>query len=310
MDPQGAENINLADRALAKRRPGRPPKAADALSAVQRQRMATLEMLALWGGHVRRRDLMRAFDLSDGQVTQTISLYRRLAPSNLEVDPDTRAWRAAPSFSPHFIKGDTAEFLNKVFAIRIADIGGNELGCDVPSAVLPMLPVNFSRSIVSQIVTRTLTGQGLSIKYQSLDTSHPTVRTVWPHALIHTGYRWLMRCFDGKHGRFADLALARILTAGESDEECAYSPSDDYEWATLIGIRLRAAEHLSPGQKDIVSREYGFPPDGELVITLRASTFQYFLDFYGLRPGSSRSNTMLEIANYRELSVHDRLAHD
>jgi hypothetical protein len=119
-----------------------------------------------------------------------------------------------------------------------------------------------------------------------------------------------MRCFDGRYGRFADLALARVLAADDAEEECPRSPSDDHEWATRIGVRLRAAGHLSVGQKEIVGREYGFPSDGELVIELRASTFQYFLDFYGLRPGSGRSSIMLEIANYGELSVHDRPVHD
>lgn len=273
---------------VAKR--GRPRKhAGDAPSPEQLRRLKFIERAARWTGRVGRRAVAATFDLSMSHVSLDLQRYRTMAPNNLAYDVVEKCFRPTERFRPIFDDGDAAKLLSTIAATAWLpeQERGRLLGFAIPTDAVQPLPMMADQELLAMLCRSITAGSALEIGYQSLNTPEPVSRTFAPQALIFTGQRWLVRGWDGRHKGFRDLALARMVAAGESST-LPDIPRDDL-WHDRVTLTLVPVDGLSTSQVEVTAREYGMTSDNEegyrVKIAARQALVPYLLDYLRLRPG-------------------------
>lgn len=241
-------------------------------SQTQRERLAFLELRAYFMGELRRGDIEARFGVKPAAASRDLSLYRQMAPRNLDYDPAARCYRPAKIFAP--INAFHAE---RVLAWLLQGYGDClELGlkpaapCDGPGKL-----INPDMAILATITRAMRAKRPLDICYLSL-ASGPTRREIVPVALADNGLRWHVRAYDRERGRFGDFVLTRITKAKELTGEAAERellPSDE-QWARIIDLEL--APHPGIAQPQAIEADYGMK-QGVLRIKARAALAGYVL---------------------------------
>lgn len=73
------------------------------ISQVQRERLSYLELRVFFTGELRRAEIENRFGVKPAATSRDIiSLYREIAPDNLDYDLTARCYVVAKSFSPVF----------------------------------------------------------------------------------------------------------------------------------------------------------------------------------------------------------------
>lgn len=206
------------------------------LSQTQRERLAFLELRAFFIGELSRGDIETRFGIKPAAASRDLSIYREIAPGNLDYDAAGRRYRPTPSFSPIF------EFHSeRVLAWLLQGFGdGLELGlrpaapCEGPGQL-----VRPSMAILGA-VTRAMCGKRpIRISYLSMSSGQKR-REIVPVALADNGLRWHVRAFDRERQRFADFVLTRIVKAHELDNEAHEHEllGADEQWARIVDMEL------------------------------------------------------------------------
>src|SRR5690554_5660165 len=68
----------------------------------QRERLWQIDFLARFRGQVTRQDLVERFGIALSNATRDFTLYRQLAPQNLDYDHSDRVYRRTGQFQPLF----------------------------------------------------------------------------------------------------------------------------------------------------------------------------------------------------------------
>lgn len=79
-----------------------PQLSADETSPNQRERLWQIDFLARFSGQVTRQDLVQRFGIALSNATHDLTLYRQLAPDNLDYDHSDKVYRRAREFQPLF----------------------------------------------------------------------------------------------------------------------------------------------------------------------------------------------------------------
>ena len=66
----------------------------------QRERLAFLELCAFFTGELRRGDIEARFGIKPAAASRDLSLYREIAPCNLDYDQTSRCYRPSADFKP------------------------------------------------------------------------------------------------------------------------------------------------------------------------------------------------------------------
>ena len=82
--------------------PRMPNIALENASPNQRERLWQIDFLARFRGQVTRQDLVRRFGIALSNATRDFTLYRQLAPDNLDYDHREKVYRRTPEFRPLF----------------------------------------------------------------------------------------------------------------------------------------------------------------------------------------------------------------
>jgi len=294
-------------------RPGRPRKAPDAdPSPDQLRRLKFIERSAFWAGRVGRRAVANAFDVSLGHASKDFACYRRLAPRNLDYDPEEGCYRPSTAFRALFAPEPPEQLLEILGASVQLPIQERLrwLGFDAPAIRVGPLPMQMNLKTTATLFRALVSGTGLRLTYQSLELPLPALRLLQPTGFIHTGRRWLVRGWDADRQGFRDFAIARVLKATPV-RSISTAPRDD-AWHEMTTLEIEPGSDLSPSQAAVVAREHGMTKghggDWKLHYDVRLALVPYTLDFLGLRPGSVRQGDVpdVKLANYEELAVHDR----
>jgi predicted DNA-binding transcriptional regulator YafY len=242
------------------------------LSQTQRERLAFLEMRAFFTGELRRGDIESRYGIKPAAASRDLSLYRELAPRNLDYDPAGRRYRPTPDFKSVF-----KFHSERVLAWLLQGFGdGLELGlkqaapCEGPGQLVrPDLEVLGA-------VTRSLCAKrALRINYLSLSSGSKR-REIVPVALADNGLRWHVRSYDRERKRFSDFVLTRIAKAQEIDGEVAEHEllQADEQWARIVDIEL--VPHPGIKWPKAVEADYGME-EGALRVKTRAALAGYVL---------------------------------
>lgn len=247
------------------------------VSQTQRERLAFLELRAFFTGELRRGDIEARFGIKPAAASRDLSLYREIAPANLDYDQTSRCYRPSVDFKP------VHEFHSeRVLAWLLQGFGdGLDLGlkqatpCEGPGQL-----VKPDMAVLGAITRSMCAKKALRINYLSL-SSGAKKREIVPVALADNGLRWHVRGYDRERQRFSDFVLTRISKAQEIEGEVADAEllSADEQWARMVDMEI--VPHPGIQFPKAVEADYGME-DGALRIKTRAALAGYVLRRWGI----------------------------
>lgn len=247
-------------------------KLAD-LTQPQRDRLSFLELRVRFLGEIRRQDLVTRFGIQTAAASRDLTLYKALAPSNIDYDPKGKSYILGSDFRPvfDFPPERVLSWLTRGFGDGEPLVLKAWIANETPSRLThPDLDVLAS-------VTRAIHQEcPLSVEYHSI-TSGRTEREIVPFALIDNGLRWHVRAFDRKSQEFRDFVITRIRRpiVLKGQPLALHEESDqDIQWTRIVELEL--VPHPDRPRPEITEMDYGMR-DGMLRIKLRAATAGYIL---------------------------------
>ncbi len=252
-------------------------------SPSQRERLWQIDFLARFRGQLTRHDLAQRFEIALSNATRDFSLYRRLAPGNLNYDHSSKVYRRSAGFRPLF----SYDREHTLQALTL----GQSIGLDTchQSILVDAAPVlnQPDLEILATVSRAIYAGVPLTIVYVSASSGEHE-RNIVPHSLVNTGLRWHVRAYCRRHDEFRDFVLTRITKALEVRPQAA-GPADlapwegieqDCAWNTEVDIELMP--HPRASFPRAIELDYGLQPGGRLPLTVRAATAGYLLRRWGV----------------------------
>jgi hypothetical protein len=242
------------------------------LSQSQRERLAFLELRAFFAGELMRGDIESRFGIKPAAASRDLSIYRDIAPGNLDYDQAGRRYRPAPDFKPVF------EFHSERVLAWLLQGFGDGLDLRLKQAAPCEGPGQLVRPDMEVLatITRSLCAKRpIRINYLSL-SSEPKRREIVPVALADNGLRWHVRSFDRERQRFSDFVLTRIAKAQELDGEAEEHEllGADEQWARIVDMEL--VPHPGIKWPKTVEADYAMS-NGVLRMKTRAALAGYVL---------------------------------
>uniref|UniRef100_E6QQ24 Putative transcriptional regulator n=1 Tax=mine drainage metagenome TaxID=410659 RepID=E6QQ24_9ZZZZ len=243
------------------------------LTQPQRDRLAHIDLRVQFMGEIRRQDLVQRFGIQAAAATRDISLYKEIAPRNIEYDPKGKVYIRAEWFQPVF------EFSpDRVLTWISQGFGDGEPLRSKPLVLCERsaLTTKFDFEVLSAL-TRAIHKKAIvEISYRAL-SSGLTTREIIPFALADNGQRWHVRAFDRRSGDFRDFVLNRIADASLIDSAVQEheTPDQDIQWNRITELEL-VPHPANVQHPDTIEAEYGME-SGVLKVRVRAAIAGYLL---------------------------------
>ncbi len=253
------------------------------LPQATRDRIAHIDFTLLFKGEAVRADLVDRFSIAAAQATKDFTMYRELAPGNIEYDQKLKLHKRGEAFEPLFDYDvvRTLATISQGYGDGFTGKVKPPLACEAPYHLNKP-----SLSIVAKVTEAIHKGKALSITYVSL-SSGETTREIVPHTLVDNGLRWHVRGFDRKHGEFRDFVLTRIKAAVVL-EDSTLSPSvikeseleiQDRQWNRFVELEL--VPHPRIEHSEAIELDYGMT-EGVMKVEIRAATAGYMLRLWNV----------------------------
>ena len=248
------------------------------LPQATRDRIAHIDFTLLFKGEAVRADLVDRFSIAAAQATKDFTMYRELAPSNIEYDQKLKLHK----------RGEAFESLFDYDVVRTLATISQGYGDGFTGKVTPPLaceaPFHLNKpslSIVAKVSEAIHKGKALRITYVSL-SSGETTREIVPHTLVDNGLRWHVRGFDRKHGEFRDFVLTRIKAAVVIEDSTLSETeleTQDRQWNRFVELEL--VPHPRIEHSEAIELDYGMT-GGVLKVEIRAATAGYLLRLWNV----------------------------
>lgn len=295
-------NDGLKQTVVAK--PDRSSQIAQ-LPQATRDRIAHIDFTLLFKGEAVRADLVARFSIAAAQATKDFTMYRELAPNNIEYDPKLKLHKRGEAFEPLFDYDivRTLATISQGYGDGFTGKVKPPLACEAPYHLNKP-----SLSIVAKVTEAIHKGKALRITYVSL-SSGETTREIVPHTLVDNGLRWHVRGFDRKCSEFRDFVLTRIKTAAVL-EDSTLSPSvikeseletQDRQWNRFVELEL--VPHPRIEHSEAIELDYGMA-GGVLKVEIRAATAGYLLRLWNV----DCSETACLSSSQCQLALNNRAA--
>lgn len=243
------------------------------LPQATRDRIAHIDFTLLFKGEAVRADLVDRFSIAAAQATKDFTMYRELAPGNIEYDQKLKLHKRGEAFAPLF-EYDVVRTLATISQGYGDGFTGKvkpPLACEAPYHLNKP-----SLSIVAKVTEAIHKGKALSITYVSL-SSGETTREIVPHTLVDNGLRWHVRGFDRKHNEFRDFVLTRIKAAVVLEDSTLSETeleTQDRQWNCFVELAL--VPHPRIEHSEAIELDYGMT-GGVLKVEIRPATAGYLL---------------------------------
>lgn len=243
------------------------------LTFAQKQRLSFIDFSLLFKGSINRKELTEKFEMGMANATRDLTLYKELAPQNIDFNAKDRTYLQAKNFKPLF-SYNSKQTLAKL-ANKISDgfDGVLEIAFPVDAPHQLNVPDIF---IVAKIVQAILKGKAISIIYTSL-SSGSKAREIVPHTIVDNGLRWHVRGFDRKSGSFRDFVITRIskVTIKDTEVESFEEEINDHQWVRMMDLSI--VPHPNNVQyPQAIMMDYGME-NGVLELKVRAALVGYLL---------------------------------
>ena len=243
-------------------------------------RLKAIELLAYWEGRLVTNRLITWFGISRQQASSDIKTYiSDYNPDSLVHEPGVKAYVPKSSFCPVLTKGHINEYFD-----LISDLSGDSDSIsfeqtDTHLAAIQLPDRTVRPEVVREILRACRSESSLKILYASMNNPIWTERTISPHTMVYTGFRWHTRAFCHTRGDFRDFILSRIDRTPKLSEEKYADPSQDLMWKEKVSISLVPNPKLNERQRSLVEKDFGMP-DGRLQLSVKKALAQYTLQRY------------------------------
>lgn len=255
-----------------------PSKAHELSSPNQRERLWQIDFLARFRGYVTRSDLVLRFGIAPSNATRDFTLYRSLAPANLDYDHRDKVYRCSRHFKSLF----TYDREHTLQTLSLGQGVGLDV-CQQPVLVDAAPTLNQPDLDVLATVSRAIYEvKALQIQYVSVSSGESS-REIVPHSLVNTGMRWHVRGFCRQHQDFRDFVMTRIVCAEPVDKDVHPSIEtigQDDEWNRFLAITLQP--HPAAAHRRAIELDYGLAPQASLQLNVRAATVGYLMRRWGV----------------------------
>lgn len=252
------------------------------------QRFEFIEWRTYWEGRINRRDLEQMFQVSSPQASSDLQRYLEATKEvaghavreNIRYDATEKTYLATPDFRPKYLDLSADNYLSQLHAITTGAIRKADTWFEQvpPADVSPTLSRGPHAFTLRAILRAMEKHDAISINYRSLTSTG--MRTIWPHAFAHDGFRWHVRALCLEKLEYRDYVLGRILSIGEQ-KPCDANAADDLEWQTKFDLELVAHPGLDLEQKSTIEHDYRLK-NGKLIVKLRLALAYYFIKRYNL----------------------------
>jgi WYL domain len=241
----------------------------------QVERLAFIEARLYFLGVIRRQDIAQRFSVASVQASRDLSLYKQLAPKNLDYDYRERTYQPSDKFQ-------------RIFELSTENVlwwlkSGLGDGLPYPPG-LPTESVNTlcipDADMLAQVTRAIYRHKVLEIKYLSLSSGYKT-RQIAPHALVDSGKRWHVRAFDRENNRFSDFVINRIQYAQALDEDIAEheQAAADSQWSETINLSLMPHPRIT--HQAAIEADYRMK-GRRIEVSCRAAVAGYMLRRWGV----------------------------
>ena len=242
------------------------------INQTQKERLSHIDFKAHFLGTIGRNDLVSRFGIKEAAATRDITLYKGLAPENLEYDTKAKIYTRSTSFEPLFEYSPSQAMAALAHGFGDDFVGTHKalIACEAPAQL------NHPDLKTLAALTRAIYQHKASkIVYRSLSSGRST-REIVPFVLVDNGLRWHVRGYDRKQSRFADFIVTRI-----SDPEILDGPVKEYEgWESDIQwnriVELEVVPHPSLKHPKTIETDYAME-NGVLNVNVRAAVAGYVL---------------------------------
>lgn len=261
-----------------------------AVSQSQRERLHHIDFKLYFLGSVNRTDLVSRFGVKEAAASRDLSLYKQIAPGNMEYDTKAKTYIQRDGFTPLFeyTGSQTLAALLHGFGDDFVGTEKSIVTCEAPTQL------NYPSIHTLASITRAIhNSQVLKIQYRSL-SSGLSEREIVPFALIDNGLRWHVRGYDRARSRFADFVVNRIEAPQLIDEEIPeeQTKAADNQWNRIVDLHI--VPHPKLSHPETISLEYGMSND-QLKVQTRAAVAGYLLRKWNVDCSPSHKLTGPEI---------------
>ena len=243
-----------------------------------RQRLEFIEFRLFWEGGLNRSEITERFRVSVPQASTDLSVYRALAPSNIEYNPSEKRYLATPIFKPQLINPSAERYLAQLRAIAddVISLSDTSIAGLPDVAVLPTPARRIDALTLRSLLKAVKLKRSISIEYQSMNDRRPDPlwREITPHAFGWDGFRWHVRAFCHMEQTFKDFIISRCLAMGELGNPKGRA-EDDINWNSFFEVVLAPNPRFSPAQKRTIELDYGMT-NGNTTIRVRHALLYYF----------------------------------
>jgi len=236
------------------------------ISWCQKARLRAIEILAFWRGRVNSRDLVETFGVSRVVALGDIHRYMERAPGNLNYRSGDKAFFATTRFQQQFTSGLINEWMDLDSGI-----------CEYVKK--PQFEIN--PEIARPLILAIHKCGGTTVTYHSIEHPNGTKRSLFPHTLVYSGFRWHVRAWCCVRKEFRDFNLSRIshVESSSKTQPSEAMPDRDNLWHKLVNIQLMANPGMSKQERSLIEAEFGMKKN-RLNINARAALIMYTLQAY------------------------------
>jgi hypothetical protein len=250
-----------------------------------------------WEGCISRQDVIDEFSIASTQATKDFAAVKNLYPGAVIYDPSERRYKPGSS-------------LGRLVSSYSFDQYHTNLRGKLDYAYTIEPPRRKIDPIIYRSIHKAIEDElGLDILYRSIKHPSPDkTRTIYPHSVIRSGFRWHIRAYEAQSGQFKDFNLSRIVKiVGYSDEHVqAGQIEHDKEWNQDVTLMLTPNKSFTDEQRKVIASDYTGSEDMAIIINVRASELLYVLHLYEVRDFSEKPPTtqLLQIGNPKTVNVY------
>ncbi|GJH41893.1 WYL domain-containing protein [Pasteurella canis] len=267
------------------------------ITAMQKERLAHIEFLALFMGKVSRKDIMDRFDIKQAAATRDLSLYAKIAPDNLIYDPRVKYYIPSNQFKPR-LNLSTNKCLN-----TLATGYGNYI--ESTNRLIDYIDTLYEPNLDITVCLIKAINQNKPVLIEYISKTGLSSRIICPFALINTSLRWHTRAYDRQTNKFKDFVINRIIQIKILDEPTFEQETSDKDeqWTSYINLELQV-HPLKMEFKEMIEQEYQIL-NGVIIKEVRKAIAGYLLNSWRVDATSeaihNRPDIYLHLKNANEI---------
>lgn len=245
-------------------------------------RLQFILLKANWEGTVSRADLIEKFGISPTQATSDFQECRKRFPSSINYDPSIRRYCPASAIGTYVSDYSFDEYYEIVYIEKTS------------SHIIQVQPQLIKPYIYREINNALSNKHGINIQYCSMsDPEGNKSRSIYPHTLVRSGFRWHIRAYEEQSKEFKDFNIARIkkIISPIDKQPKAAEISNDKSWNDKVHLLLTPNLKLSEAQRKIVSNDYTGNEDMVINLQVKVAELLYVLHLYEVRDFSDSPPT-------------------